>query len=65
MSFSEILLDFRAENDLTQSQLASIILVSPASIFRYESGRSEPSKKNRIRIEKKMKEWSGKNEKTS
>lgn len=43
MSWSKKLRDLRIDHDLTRTQLAEIIGVSPKTISRYESGDAEPS----------------------
>jgi DNA-binding XRE family transcriptional regulator len=57
MAFGEKLLDFRAKYNLTQIQVADIIGVSNEMICFYEKGKYKPHPKNKIRFEKKMKEW--------
>ena len=57
MDYKQKLLEFRAKNDLTQSQLAKILDVNVNMVFRYEKGISVPTAVNKIRFEKKMKEW--------
>ena len=57
MSFSKVLLEFRAKHDLTQTQLADIIGVGIVMIYRYENKISNPTAKNKIIFENKMKEW--------
>ena len=57
MDYKQKLLEFRAKNDLTQSQLANILDVNVNMVFRYEKGISVPTAVNKIRFESKMKEW--------
>ena len=57
MTFAEKILNFRAEYDLTQKQLSKILGVSLLMVYKYESVLSKPSPKNKIRFEKKIKEW--------
>ena len=57
MDYKQKLLEFRAKNDLTQSQLAKILDVNVNMVFRYEKGISAPTAVNKIRFENKMKEW--------
>ena len=57
MDYKQKLLEFRAKNDLTQSQLANILDVNVNMVFRYEKGISGPTAVNKIRFENKMKEW--------
>ena len=57
MDYKQKLLEFRARNDLTQSQLANILDVNVNMVFRYEKGISVPTAVNKIRFENKMKEW--------
>ena len=57
MGFSKVLLEFRAKHDLTQTQLADIIGVGIVMIYRYENKISNPTAKNKIIFENKMKEW--------
>lgn len=61
MGFSKVLLEFRAKHDLTQTQLADIIGVGIVMIYRYENKISNPTAKNKIIFENKMKEWEEKN----
>ena len=57
MGFSKVLLEFRAKHDLTQTQLADIIGVGIVMIYRYENKISNPTAKNKIIFENKMREW--------
>lgn len=57
MEFKDKLLNFRAENDLTQTQLAEILGVSVAIIHRYETGKAEPHRVNLIKFERIMNEY--------
>ena len=57
MDYKQKLLEFRARNDLTQSQLAKILDVNVNMVFRYEKRISVPTAVNKIRFENKMKEW--------
>lgn len=45
-SFKDILLDFRANNNLTQSEAAEALGVSPHMIWLYENTAAQPSKRN-------------------
>jgi transcriptional regulator with XRE-family HTH domain len=56
-NYGIILLEFRAKHLLTQTQLANILGVSLNMIHRYENRKSEPTNKNKIVFENKMKEW--------
>ena len=51
------LLEFRAKHLLTQKQLADILGVDVNTVCRTENEKTEPSKRNKIRFENKMKEW--------
>lgn len=44
--FKDILLDFRANNNLTQSEAAEVLGVSPHMIWLYENTAAQPSKRN-------------------
>lgn len=57
MDYGKLLLEFRAKHDLTQTQLANILGVTLNMVHRYETGTNNPSEVNKIRFEKKMKEW--------
>ena len=57
MGYGKILLDFRAKHNLTQTALSDILGVSLCMIHRYENGSAEPTAKNKIVYENKMKEW--------
>ena len=57
MNFAEKLIKFRAENNLTQKQLADLFNVNVHMIFRYEKGLSQPIAVNMFKFEKKMKEY--------
>ena len=45
-SFKDILLDFRANNNLTQSEAAEALGVSPHMIWLYENTGAHPSKRH-------------------
>lgn len=62
MSFSEILINFRAENDLTQEEAGKVLGVTANMIWIYENEKCRPSKKNRIKFEKIIREFKGVNE---
>lgn len=57
MSFGRKILEFRAKHNLTQKQLAEIIGVEVNTIHRTETEKTEPTKRNAIIFENKMKEW--------
>ena len=57
MGDGKILLEFRAKHNLTQIQLAQILDVTANMVHRYENGISEPTNKNKIVFENKMKVW--------
>ena len=61
MYYGEKLLIFRAEHNLSQAKLAEILGVNINMISRYERGENEPSAKNKLAQEMKMKEWSERN----
>lgn len=44
--FKDVLLDFRANNNLTQSEAAEVLGVSPHMIWLYENTAAQPSKRN-------------------
>lgn len=51
------LLEFRAKHLLTQKQLADILGVDVNTVYRTENKKTEPSQRNKIVYENKMKEW--------
>ena len=57
MIFGRKMLEFRAKHNLTQKQLANIIGVDINTVYRTENGKTEPTKRNEIVFENKMKEW--------
>ena len=57
MDYGEVLLDFRARHNLTQTQLAELLGVTVFMVYRYEKCISKPSMVNRIKFDYKMKEW--------
>lgn len=57
MDFGRTLLEFRAKHNLTQKQLADILGVDIITVYRTENKKTEPSKRNKIIYENKMKEW--------
>ena len=57
MDFGRTLLEFRAKHNLTQKQLADIIGVDMNTIHRTETQKSQPTRRNAIIFENKMKEW--------
>lgn len=60
MNFGRTLLEFRAKHNLTQKQLADIIGVDMNTIHRTETEKSQPTRRNAIIFENKMKEWEDK-----
>ena len=60
MEFGRTLLEFRAKHNLTQKQLADIIGVDMNTIHRTETQKSQPTRRNAIIFENKMKEWEDK-----
>lgn len=57
MNFGRKMLEFRAMHNLTQKQLADIIGVDVNTVHRTEAEKTEPTKRNAIIFENKMKEW--------
>ena len=57
MNYGITLLEFRAKHLLTQIQLADILGVDINTVYRTENRKTEPSKRNKIIFENKMKEW--------
>ena len=57
MTYGEKLLNFRAKHKLTQRQLADILKVGHNMVFRYEANISNPSARNKIIYEKRLREW--------
>lgn len=57
MNFGRMLLEFRAKHNLTQKQLADIIGVDINTIHRTETAKTQPTSRNAIIFENKMKEW--------
>ena len=57
MNFGRKMLEFRAKHNLTQMQLANIIGVDINTVYRTEAKKTEPTKRNAIIFENKMKEW--------
>ena len=57
MNFGKKMLEFRANHNLTQTQLANIIGVAINTVYRTENEKTKPSKRNEIIFENKMKEW--------
>lgn len=57
MNYGITLLEFRAKHLLTQKQLADILGVDINTVCRTENKKTEPSKRNKIVYENKMKEW--------
>lgn len=56
-NYAITLLEFRAKHLLTQKQLADILGVDVNTVYRTENEKTEPSKRNKIIFENKMKEW--------
>lgn len=56
MNYAKKLLQFRAEHNLTQSQLARLFNVAVLTIIRYEKGVSKPTAMKQLQFEKKMRE---------
>lgn len=57
MNYGITLLEFRAKHLLTQKQLADILGVEVITVYRTENKKTEPSQRNKIIYENKMKEW--------
>ena len=57
MEYGERLLQFRAKHELTQRQLAQVLKVGHNMVFRYEKGITNPSARNKIIYEKRLREW--------
>lgn len=57
MAFGRKMLEFRANHNLTQKQLAEIIGVAVNTVHRTEAEKTEPTKRNAVVFENKMKEW--------
>lgn len=57
MEFGEQLLMFRAKHKLTQLELSRLLNVSVTMVYFYESGKSSPSKANKIYFENVMNEY--------
>lgn len=57
MNFGRKMLEFRAKHNLTQTQLAKIIGVDINTVHRTETEKTEPTKRNTIIFDSKMKEW--------
>ena len=57
MNYNKTLLEFRAKHSLNQTQLAKILGVGLNMVHRYENNKSQPTNKNKIVFENKMKEW--------
>ena len=57
MDFGRKMLEFGAKHNLTRKQLADIIGVETNTIHRTETEKSQPTKRNAIIFENKMKEW--------
>lgn len=60
MNYGITLLEFRAKHLLTQKQLADILGVDVLTVYRTENKKTEPTKRNKVIFENKMKEWEGK-----
>lgn len=57
MNFGNKLLEFRAKHNLSQKQTADIVGVSYEMVSQYETGKYNPTAKNKIIFENRMKEW--------
>lgn len=57
MNYGIILLEFRAKHLLTQKQLADILGVDVLTVYRTENKKTEPTKRNKVIFENKIKEW--------
>lgn len=57
MSFGKFMLEFRVKHNLTQVQVAEIVGVNKNMIHRYENETSNPTARNKIKFENKMREW--------
>lgn len=61
MNLGRKMLEFRVKHNLTQKQLADILGVVINTVYRTENSKTEPTKRNAIAFENKMKEWEEKN----
>jgi DNA-binding XRE family transcriptional regulator len=57
MAFGRKMLEFRANHNLTQKQLAEIIGVDVNTVHRTETEKTNPTLRNQIIFENRMKEW--------
>ena len=57
INYGIVLLEFRAKHLLTQKQLADILGVDDNTVYRTENKKTEPSQRNKIIYQNKMKEW--------
>jgi transcriptional regulator with XRE-family HTH domain len=57
MNFGQKILEFRAKYDLTQQQVSVLLGVSRDMVYRYETGKGNPSRKNIIKYENIMNEY--------
>lgn len=57
MTFAEKILNFRIDNNLSQTAAGKILGTDQANISEYENGKREPNKLNKVYFEKKMQEY--------
>lgn len=57
MEFSEILLNFRAEHNLTQVEVAELFGVRPTMISNYECKKMKPHKMHEIKFKNIIKNY--------
>lgn len=57
MTFAEKILNFRIDNNLSQTAAGEILGTDQATISEYENGKREPNKLNKVYFEKKMQEY--------
>lgn len=60
MTLGERMLNYRARNNLTQTELAEKLKISLTAVYRCESGKFKMHKVNELRISQKMSKLEGK-----
>lgn len=55
MTLGERMLNYRAEKDLTQIQLADVLEISPMMVYKCEKGCFKMHKVNEIKISNRLK----------
>ena len=55
--FSDILLKFRVENNLTQKEAAEALHITQRDVSMYENNKHKPTRKNEVILKERMENY--------